>query len=53
MNTNMIPATFMRGGSSKGLFFNASDLPSSQNDRDQILLNSMGSPDTYGRQLDG
>ena len=53
MNTNMIPATFMRGGSSKGLFFNASDLPSSQNDRDQIFLNSMGSPDTYGRQLDG
>ena len=48
-----IPATFMRGGSSKGVFFHASDLPDDQEARDRIFLRAIGSPDPYGRQLNG
>lgn len=46
-----IPATLMRGGSSKGLYFAASDLPADPSVRDKVLLASMGSPDK--RQIDG
>ncbi len=46
-----IPAYVMRGGTSKGLYFNASDLPSDVTSRDAILLAAMGSPDE--RQIDG
>jgi len=46
-----IPATLMRGGSSKGLYFAASDLPADRTTRDAVLLASMGSPDV--RQIDG
>lgn len=46
-----IPCVLMRGGSSKGLFFLAQDLPESAADRDRLLLAAMGSPDL--RQIDG
>jgi len=46
-----IPCTLMRGGTSKGPFFLASDLPDRAELRDRVLLAAMGSPD--GRQIDG
>ncbi len=46
-----IPATLMRGGTSKGLYFNKSTLPEDENLRDRVLLAAMGSPDI--RQIDG
>jgi len=46
-----IPCTLMRGGTSKGPFFLASDLPADVPTRDRVLLAAMGSPDT--RQIDG
>ncbi len=46
-----IPCTVMRGGTSKGLYFAAHDLPSASAARDAILLAAMGSPDN--RQIDG
>ena len=46
-----IPATLMRGGTSKGLYFDASDLPRDRAARDRVLLAAMGSPDI--RQIDG
>ena len=52
-----IPATYMRGGTSKGVFFNLSDLPerarSAGAARDALLLRVIGSPDPYGKQTDG
>ena len=52
-----IPATYMRGGTSKGVFFNLNDLPSSCQApgaaRDNMLLRVIGSPDPYGKQTDG
>ena len=46
-----IPCTLMRGGTSKGLYFRASDLPDERDLRDRVLLAAMGSPDV--RQIDG
>ena len=46
-----IPCLFMRGGTSKGPFFNAADLPQDIPTRDKVLLAAMGSPDK--RQIDG
>ena len=46
-----IPCTLMRGGTSKGPFFLAGNLPSSLEVRDRVLLSVMGSPDI--RQIDG
>lgn len=46
-----IPCTLMRGGSSKGLFFLARDLPADPQARDRVLLAALGSPDA--RQIDG
>jgi len=46
-----IPSTLMRGGTSKGLYFHAKDLPPSAGARDRALLAAMGSPDP--RQIDG
>lgn len=43
----------MRGGTSKGLFFRAEDLPSEREARDRFLLGAIGSPDPNARQLDG
>lgn len=52
-----IPATYMRGGTSKGVFFKLSDLPDEAKQpgvaRDQLLLRVMGSPDPYEKQIDG
>lgn len=52
-----IPATYMRGGTSKGVFFKLDDLPPAAQvagaARDQILLRVIGSPDPYGKQIDG
>lgn len=46
-----IPCTLMRGGTSKGLYFDAQDLPTERATRDRVLLAAMGSPDA--RQIDG
>ena len=48
-----IPAVYMRGGTSKGVFFLASDLPNDPHARDRILMRVIGSPDRYGKQIDG
>jgi 2-methylaconitate cis-trans-isomerase PrpF len=48
-----IPAVFMRGGTSKGVFFHARDLPTDREARDRVFLAVLGSPDPYRRQLDG
>jgi probable AcnD-accessory protein PrpF len=52
-----IPATYIRGGTSKGVFFNLTDLPEScqvpGEPRDNMLLRVIGSPDPYGKQTDG
>jgi probable AcnD-accessory protein PrpF len=52
-----IPATYMRGGTSKGVFFNLRDLPEvaqvAGEARDNLLLRVIGSPDPYGKQTDG
>ena len=48
-----IPAVYMRGGTSKGMFFLAGDLPSDRQTRDRVLLRCIGSPDPYGKQIDG
>ncbi len=53
MAQRSIAAVFMRGGTSKGLFFHARDLPADQAQRDAVFLAAIGSPDAYGRQLDG
>jgi 2-methylaconitate isomerase len=46
-------AVFARGGTSKALIFLASDLPAQRAEWDALFLSAMGSPDPYGRQLDG
>jgi len=52
--TNPIPATFLRGGTSKGIFLNRAHLPPDQSQWDAIFLGIMGSPDAqHGRQLNG
>lgn len=52
-----IPATYMRGGTSKGVFFRLGDLPERAKTpgpaRDNLLLRVIGSPDPYGKQTDG
>ncbi len=52
-----IPATYMRGGTSKGVFFRLQDLPERCQvpgaARDALLLRVIGSPDPYGKQIDG
>ena len=48
-----VRATYMRGGSSKGVFFVAGDLPADAALRDRLLLRVIGSPDPYGKQTDG
>ncbi len=48
-----IPATYMRGGTSKGVFFRAEDLPADRAARERVLLRVIGSPDRYGKQIDG
>jgi probable AcnD-accessory protein PrpF len=48
-----IPAVYMRGGTSKGVFFLAHDLPAEAEARDRILMRVIGSPDRYGKHTDG
>ncbi|WP_321955955.1 2-methylaconitate cis-trans isomerase PrpF [Paraburkholderia bannensis] len=52
-----IAATYMRGGTSKGVFFRLQDLPASAQQpgpaRDKLLMRVIGSPDPYGKQIDG
>jgi probable AcnD-accessory protein PrpF len=48
-----IPAVYMRGGTSKGVFFLADDLPADLAERERLLLRVIGSPDRYGKQTDG
>ncbi|MFJ4589449.1 2-methylaconitate cis-trans isomerase PrpF [Pseudomonas moraviensis] len=52
-----IPATYMRGGTSKGVFFSLTDLPEAAQmpgpARDALLLRVIGSPDPYDKQIDG
>lgn len=52
-----VPATYMRGGTSKGVFFNIAEMPPETQQpgaaRDQFLLRVIGSPDPYGKQTDG
>jgi len=52
-----IPATYMRGGTSKGIFFFLTDLPESVQlpgpARDALLMRLVGSPDPYQKQIDG
>ncbi|USD66491.1 2-methylaconitate cis-trans isomerase PrpF [Vibrio sp. SCSIO 43136] len=52
-----VPATYMRGGTSKGVFFNLADLPKEAQvagkARDALLLRVIGSPDPYAKQIDG
>lgn len=52
-----IPAVYYRGGTSKGVFFKLDDLPAGARQpgsvRDKILLRVLGSPDPYGKQIDG
>ncbi|WP_456020832.1 2-methylaconitate cis-trans isomerase PrpF [Pseudomonas protegens] len=52
-----IPATYMRGGTSKGVFFSLKDLPEAAQIpgpvRDALLLRVIGSPDPYDKQIDG
>ncbi|MEY4211965.1 MAG: hypothetical protein RL458_190 [Pseudomonadota bacterium] len=52
-----IPATYMRGGTSKGVFFRLTDLPVAAQSpgaaRDRLLMRVIGSPDPYGKQIDG
>ncbi|MHA2862704.1 2-methylaconitate cis-trans isomerase PrpF [Vibrio harveyi] len=52
-----VPATYMRGGTSKGVFFNLEDLPQpaqvAGEARDKLLIRVIGSPDPYAKQIDG
>ncbi len=52
-----IAATYMRGGTSKGVFFKLQDLPEAAQQpgavRDAIFLRALGSPDPYVKQIDG
>jgi 2-methylaconitate isomerase len=52
-----IPATYMRGGTSKGVFFRLDDLPENARapgpERDALLMRVIGSPDPYGKHIDG
>ncbi len=52
-----VPATYMRGGTSKGVFFRLQDLPAAAQKpgpvRDALLMRVIGSPDPYGKQIDG
>lgn len=53
MTQRFVRAVFVRGGTSKGVFFHDGDLPEELGARESLLLRALGSPDPYGRQLDG
>jgi probable AcnD-accessory protein PrpF len=53
MTQRQIPAVYMRGGTSKGVFFLRDSLPADPRLRDRILLRVIGSPDAHGKHTDG
>ena len=53
MAQRRVRAVYMRGGTSRCLAFHERDLPPAGPERDHVLLAALGSPDPYGRQLDG
>ena len=57
LNQIKVPATYIRGGTSKGVFFKLTDLPESAQvageARDKLLMRIIGSPDPYSKQIDG
>ena len=53
MSQTRTPAVYMRGGTSKGVFFRSQDLPTDPRQRDDLLLRVIGSPDRYGKHIDG
>ncbi len=53
MTLRSLPAVYMRGGTSRALFFHARDLPADRAEWDPIFVAATGSPDPNGRQLDG
>ena len=53
MSQLKIPAVFVRAGTSKGLLLHTRDLPANRKQWDDLVLAAMGSPDPFGRQLDG
>lgn len=53
MTQQRIPAVYMRGGTSKGVFFLDKDVPPAGPQRDAFMLRVIGSPDPYGKQIDG
>lgn len=53
MTLAQIPAYYMRGGTSKGVFLLHDDLPADPAERDAVLLRIIGSPDPYARHTDG
>jgi len=53
MSQKRFKAVFMRGGSSKGVFFHRHDVPVDRDEQERVFLKALGSPDPYGRQLDG
>jgi 2-methylaconitate cis-trans-isomerase PrpF len=53
MGQNKLPAAYYRGGTSRAVFFQPKDLPTERSEWDSIFLGVIGSPDPWGRQLDG
>jgi 2-methylaconitate cis-trans-isomerase PrpF len=53
MTQRRVRAVFMRGGTSRAVFFHEGDVPPAGAGRDAVLLAALGSPDPHGRQLDG
>jgi 2-methylaconitate isomerase len=53
MTQRRVRAVYMRGGTSRAVFFHQEDLPATGPERDRILSLALGSPDPYGRQLNG
>ncbi len=53
MSTIRLPAVYMRGGTSKGVFFKAEHLPAAPRECEPLLLRVIGSPDPFGKQIDG
>ena len=53
LSQRALPAVFMRGGTSKAIMFHARDLPAERAAWDPIFMAAMGTPDPYGRQLNG
>ena len=53
MRQSRVPAAFMRGGTSNAVVFDRRHLPADEGVRERLFIAALGSPDPYGRQLDG